>query len=80
MHGVRQVASLLLFKFRSLQYSFGAWKGSGVSLLVYFLERATVLVLTSDKEEKHFILPTTLNFVRRGKLRHYTLQNPPEVF
>ena len=43
--------------------------------------RATGPVLTSDKEEKHVILPTTLNFdVRRGKLRIYTLQNPPEVF
>ena len=38
-------------------------------------------VVTSDKEEKHVILPTTLNFpVRSGKLRIYTLQNSPEVF
>ena len=37
-------------------------------------------MLTSDKEEKHLILPATLNFaVKRGKLRIYTLQNPPEV-
>ena len=44
-------------------------------------KRATVPVLTSDKEEKHVILPTTFNFVvRRGKLRSYTLQTPPEVF
>ena len=43
--------------------------------------RATGPVLTSDKEEKHIILPTTLNFVvRKGKLKSYTLQNPPEVF
>ena len=42
---------------------------------------ATVPVLTSDKEEKHGILPTTLNFVvRRGKLRSYILQKTPEVF
>ena len=45
------------------------------------LQRATVPVLTSDEEEKHVILPTTLNFVvRRGKLRRYTLKNPAEVF
>ena len=32
-------------------------------------ERATGPMLTSDNEEKHAILPTTLNFaVRRGKL------------
>ena len=38
-------------------------------------------VITSDKEGKHAILPTTLNFAaRRGKLRIYTLQKPPEVF
>ena len=43
--------------------------------------RATVPVLTSDKEEKDVILPTTLNFVvRKGKLRSYTLQKHPEVF
>ena len=51
-----------------------------VQSFVYF-ERATVPVLTSDKEQKHIILPTTFNFVvRRGNLRSYTLQNPPEVF
>ena len=45
------------------------------------IKRATSPVLTSDKEEKRMILPTTLNFtVRRDKLRIYTLQNPPEVF
>ena len=45
------------------------------------LVRATGPVLTSDKEEKHVILPTTIDFVvRRGKLRSYTLQNSPEVF
>ena len=44
-------------------------------------ERATGSVLTSDKEEKHAILPTTLNFaVRRGKLRISTLLTPSEVF
>ena len=44
-------------------------------------QRATGPVLTSVKEEKDAILPTTLNFaVRRGKLRIYTLPNPPEVF
>ena len=44
-------------------------------------ERATGLVLNSVKEEKHIILPTTLNFVvRRGKLRIYTLLNPLEIF
>ena len=44
-------------------------------------QRATGLVLTSVKEEKHVILPTTLNFVlKKGKLRIYTLQNTPEVF
>ena len=38
-------------------------------------------MLTSDKEEKHVILPTTLTIaVRTGKLRIYTLQNPSEVF
>ena len=38
-------------------------------------------MLTSDKEEKHIILPTTLIFaVRRGKLRIYTLKNRPELF
>ena len=43
--------------------------------------RATGPVLTSDKEKKYVILPSTLNFaVRRGKLRIYTLQNPSEVF
>ena len=42
---------------------------------------ATGPVLTSVKEEKHAILPTTLNFaVRRGKLRIYTLPYPPDVF
>ena len=41
------------------------------------IKRATSPVLTSDKEEKRMILPTTLNFtVRRDKLRIYTLQNP----
>ena len=49
--------------------------------LLVFLQRATGPVLTSDKEEKHVILPITLNFaVRRGKLKIYTLQNPSEVF
>ena len=44
-------------------------------------QRAWVLVLTSVKEEKHVILPTTLNFVvRRGKLGIYTLLNPPRIF
>ena len=43
--------------------------------------RATGLVLTSDKDEKHVILTTTTNFaVRRDKLKFYTLQNPLEVF
>ena len=43
--------------------------------------RATGLVLTSIKEEKHVILPTTLNFVgRRGILRILTLLNPPAIF
>ena len=42
--------------------------------------RATGPVLTSDKEEEHIILPTTLIFVvKRGKLKRFTLQNPPEV-
>ena len=37
-------------------------------------------MLTSDKEEKYVILPTTLNFaVKMGKLRIYTLKNPSEV-
>ena len=40
--------------------------------------RATGPVLTSDKEENHVVLPTTLNFVvRRGKLRSYTLKKTP---
>ena len=43
-------------------------------------QRATGPALTSVKAEKHVILPSTLNFaVRRGKLRIYTLQYPPEV-
>ena len=43
-------------------------------------ERATGPVLTSAKEGKHVILPTSLNFaLRMGKLRIYTLQNTPEV-
>ena len=38
-------------------------------------------MLTSDMEEKHVILATTLNFaVRRGILGIYTLPNPPDVF
>ena len=42
--------------------------------------RATGPVLTSDKEEKPDILPTTLNFtVRRGKLRIKILQTPLKV-
>ena len=42
---------------------------------------ATGPVLTPDKEKKNVMLPITLNvFVRRGKLRSYTLQKPPEVF
>ena len=46
-----------------------------------FIKRATGPVLISDKEEKHVILPTILNFdVRRGKLRIYTFQNPSDVF
>ena len=45
------------------------------------LPRATGPVLTSDKVEKHIILPTTLNFaVRRGKIGIYTLNNRSEVF
>ena len=45
------------------------------------ISRTTGPGQTLDKEEKHGILPTTLNFaVRRGTLRIYTLQNPPEVF
>ena len=52
---------------------------------IYFLHQylvgATSLVLTSVKEGKHVIVPTTLNFVvRRGKLRIYTVLNPPEIF
>ena len=44
-------------------------------------ERATGLVLTSVKEEKHIILPATAYcVVRWGKLRIYTLLNPPEMF
>ena len=44
-------------------------------------QKANGPVLTSGKEEKHVILPITLNFVvQRGKLRSYTLQNPPDVF
>ena len=43
--------------------------------------RATGPVLTSVKEEKHGIIPTTLNFVVRvGKLRIYNLLNPLEIF
>ena len=46
-----------------------------------FSVRATGPVLTSDKKEKHVILPTTVNFaVRRGKIRIYTPQNHPEIF
>ena len=38
-------------------------------------------MLTSDKEEKHVILPTTLNLVvSGGKLRIYALLNPLEIF
>ena len=41
---------------------------------------ATGQVLISNKEKKHNILPTTLNFaVGMGKLCIYTLQNPPKV-
>ena len=44
------------------------------------LKRATNLVLTSGKEEKYVICPSTLNCaVRVGKLRIYTVQNPPEI-
>ena len=43
--------------------------------------RATSIVLTSVKEEKHVSLPTALIFVvKRGKLRIYTLLNLPEIF
>ena len=43
--------------------------------------RATGPVGTSIKEEKHTLLPTTLNFdTKSGKLRIYTLPKPPEVF
>ena len=45
------------------------------------IARANGPVLTSDKEKKHFILLTTLNYaVRRGKLRIYTFHNLSEVF
>ena len=41
---------------------------------------ATDPVLTSGKEEKYVICPGTLNCaVRVGKLRIYTVQNPPEI-
>ena len=43
--------------------------------------RATGLVLTSVKEEKHVIIHTTLNLVvKGGKHRIYTLLNPLEIF
>ena len=42
--------------------------------------RATIPVLTSDKEEKHIILPTSLNLaLRGGKLRIKALQNTLKV-
>jgi hypothetical protein len=51
-----------------------------IYLFVFGPGLATGPVLTSDKEEKHNILPTTLNFaVRMGRLCIYTLQNPPVV-
>ena len=41
------------------------------------MQWATGPVLTSVKEEKQAIIPTTLNIaVKRGKLRIYTLPNP----
>ena len=48
--------------------------------IVNYIARAIGLVLTSVKEEKHDIFPTTFNFVmRRGKLRIYTLLNPRDI-
>ena len=49
------------------------------STLVYFGPLWSNL-LTSDKEEKHDNLPTTLNFaVRMGKLGMFTLKNLPLI-
>ena len=52
-----------------------------ISHCIFKFSRATGPVLTSVREKKYVILPNTLNFVvRRGKLKSYTLSNPPEVF
>ena len=52
----------------------------GINALLLYI-RANVPVLTSVKEEKNNISPSTLNiYVRRGKLRIYILHKPPEVF
>ena len=62
---------LFLFIFDVKKYIFVFLFGPGL---------ATGQVLISNKEKKHNILPTTLNFaVRMDKLCIYTLQNPPEV-
>ena len=44
-----------------------------------FKARANVSVLTSGKEEKVVIPSTLIVAVRWGKLRIYTMFNPPEV-
>ena len=54
------------------------WAHTKINIAYALFTRATVPVLTSVKEEKHVILPTTLNFApRRGKLRIYTLRSTP---
>ena len=45
-----------------------------------WMQRATGPVLTSVKEEKDVICPSTLNFaMRKGKLRIYIVQNLPDI-
>ena len=56
------------------------WQKRNIYIIVFGPGLATGQVLISNKEKKHNILPTTLNFaVRMDKLCIYTLQNPPEV-
>ena len=51
--------------------------------MIYIREKkpmATVPVLTSDKEEKHVILPTTFNFLVRGANSGVILSKTPQRY
>ena len=56
------------------------YRNSPHILTLTLIKTATDPVLTSGKEEKYVIYPSTLNCaVRVGKLRIYIVQNPPEI-